>query len=118
MNIKTGDEMLYNGKVVTVKEVLKGNSEVPDTADIYIPGTGIIEVVLTSLRPTWAQEIANQYNTTAAAVYMEHNEWIGCEGFTGDGHECQTFGEWMNRRFHASFKIEEPFQKGDLNYGL
>jgi hypothetical protein len=72
--------------------------------------------------PRWMQDTAKQYGVSAERVYDENMNFLQSEGYFERGNfsrECQTFDEWMRcctgKQMH---RTTEPFQKGDLGYGL
>lgn len=73
-------------------------------------------------RLTWAQELeklANQYSTTVERIKNEYVTFGTNEGYLDNGYECSDFDEWLEKRFAArKHRTTEPYQKGDLGYGL
>jgi hypothetical protein len=65
---------------------------------------------------------SEQYGTTPEQIQREWGNFINQEGFfetSRDVIECQTFEAWLNLAFRKpKFEIKEPWQKGDLNFGL
>jgi hypothetical protein len=62
-------------------------------------------------------ELSKRYNTTSEIVKQEYYNFIQNEGWLSDGTECVNFDAWMKNRLTIE-ESSEPFQKGDLNYGL
>lgn len=41
------------------------------------------------------RELADKYGISVERVQAESLAFLQSEGYLGDGHECQTFGEWL-----------------------
>ena len=65
-------------------------------------------------------ELAAKYHTTIARIRREQYDFVQSEGFLPDGREAQNLIEWLDMRFatHNPLDNQEPFQKGDQDYGL
>jgi hypothetical protein len=62
-------------------------------------------------------ELAKKYNTTMENIGRLYIEWIENEGWTEDGQDCETFGEYLDAVLTPTTSATEPFHKMDLNIG-
>jgi hypothetical protein len=72
--------------------------------------------------PVWMQNAAKEYRVTVETIYDQNMDFLQSEGYFERGslsRECETFDEWMRcYTGKQPHRTTEPFQKGDLGYGL
>lgn len=66
--------------------------------------------------------LSRKYNTTPQVIARENMNFLQSEGYYETPSkviECYTFQKWLDLAMRKpEYKITEPWQKGDLGYGL
>lgn len=61
-------------------------------------------------------EAATKYGVPVERIRRESMDFLQCEGYLDNGHECMTLAEWLEYRLTSKAWTRpsfEPWQKGD-----
>ncbi len=117
--MKINDEVVFEGKKYTVDGLFGDNVLLSATG--LLSGYSKVDRLVEADRVTLSknQQLANEYNCTPRDIEFEWSWFVENEGYLDNGDKCGTFGLWLTRRLGFSGRLQaEPYQKGDLNYGL